>query len=71
MFAIVEAAVAADRDQCVELVRPEGLEDLVGTVLIDRHAARERFRDLERIALVDGAENRTAEMADVSHRLGC
>ena len=61
-----ERAVAADRDQRVDADLAEPAHDLVGDV--DGHLLAVALGDeLERVALVDGAEDRAAEVGDAAH----
>ena len=61
-----ERAVAADGDERVGLHLLEPLHDLIGDV--HRHLlAVARDDELERVALVDGAEDRAAEVGDAAH----
>ena len=61
-----ERAVAADRDQRVAADLPEPPHDVVGDV--DGHLLAVALGDeLERVALVDRAEDRAAQVGDAAH----
>jgi hypothetical protein len=62
-----ERAVAADGHQGVEFLHREVLQDLVRAVHVLDAAVRHLHREVQRIALVRGAQDGAAQVGDAAH----
>ena len=62
-----QRAVAADRDERVDVAGGEQLDELVGAIDLDVGAVGLAHREGRRVAPVGGAEDRAAEVDDAAH----